>query len=750
MDDMSTADVTGLSLEEQISLTTGADFWHTVAVGEIPSIMMTDGPHGIRKQLEETDNLGMAASEPATCFPPAVGLGQTWNPELADAVGAALAVEAQAADVSLLLGPGINIKRDPRCGRNFEYFSEDPLVSGVLGAAWVNGLQRGGVGASLKHFALNNQEHDRMRVSAEVDDRTMREIYLRAFERVVRDAQPWTVMCSYNRINGVHAGQNRWLLTEVLREQWGFGGAVISDWGAVVDKVASLEAGLDLQMPGSDAGADAAVAEAAETSETVRVAVVGAASRIAVLAVRAAAAKRPGTVFDIPAHHALAREVAAAAIVLLKNDRGLLPLATSGSLAVIGRFAAEPRYQAGGSSHVIPTSVDVALDEMRAAAPEADISYSEGFSRAGDEDESLRSAAVSAAAAADRAVLFLGLSASDESEGFDRDHIDLPAAQLALLRAVLEVQPDTIVVLSHGGVVRLSDGVTAAPAILDGALLGQGGGHAIAQVLFGAVNPSGRLTETVPHKIQDTPAWLSFPGERGLARYDEGIFVGYRWYDSRELEVAFPFGHGLSYTDFAYSDLDVRADAEGIDVRLVVTNTGARAGREVVQVYTALPESDLARPVRELKGFTSVRLDAGESAAVLVRITRSDLATWDTRIDDWSVEGGTYEVQVGASSRDIRATTPLVLEGDQVDLPLTMESSFAEVFAHPVAGPAIMSTLGAQGAAAAPAGGDEEGGLGMDVAKMAASIPIGRYLGQGKTGMTREFVESVLAEANGH
>jgi beta-glucosidase len=740
-----TPDVDGLSIDEQISLTTGAGFWETVALKDVPSIMMTDGPHGLRKQMAETDHLGIAPSVPATCFPPAVALGQTWDADLAERVGAALAEEAQAQGVSVLLGPGINIKRDPRCGRNFEYVSEDPILSGAIGMAWVRGLQGGGVGASLKHFALNNQEHDRMRVSSDVDERTMREIYLRAFEQVVRDAQPWTVMCSYNRINGVHAAHNRWLLTEVLRDEWGFEGAVISDWGAVSDKVASIAAGLDLQMPGPDAEAAKAVAAAVDRSELDPAVVARAAARIIALARRATDAKRDGVVVDIDSHHALAHEAAAAAIVLLKNDRSLLPLQRTGTIAVIGEFAAKPRYQGGGSSHVKATRIDVALDEIRSQAGPAQVTYSAGFSTRGGDAEALRADAVSSARNADTAVLFLGLGSADESEGFDRDHINLPSVQLELLRAVLEVQPNTVVVLSHGGVVRLADGVTQAPAVLDGALLGQAGGSAIADVLFGKVNPSGKLAETVPQRIEDVPAWLAFPVERGSVRYAEGIYVGYRWYAARDLEVTFPFGHGLSYTTFEYSDLSVSADDAGITVRVTVANTGDRAGREVVQVYTALADSEIGRPLKELKGFGSVHLEPGESRVVEIRIARRELASWDVRVNAWSVEGGDYDVHVGASSRDIRVSATVLVPADDVFVPLTFESSFAEVSAHPIAGPAFAARFAQAGM---PESDSSDNELGMDLAKMAASIPIGRYLGQGTTGMTREFVESVLAEAN--
>lgn len=736
-----------LSLEEQVSLTSGASFWQTVAVGKVPSVTMTDGPHGVRKQVDAADNLGIASSEPATCFPPAVGLSQSWDMDLTNRVGAALAREAQAAGVNILLGPGINIKRDPRCGRNFEYFSEDPIVTGQLGAAWVRGLQDGGVGASLKHFALNNQEHDRMRISSDADDRTMREIYLRGFERVVRDAEPWTVMCSYNRINGVHASQNRWLLTDLLRTEWGFDGAVVSDWGAVVDRVAAIAAGLDLQMPGPAAEADSDVVAAVQRGELDASVVETAASRIASLAHLASSNSVADATVDVDAHHELARDAARAAIVLLKNERDLLPLKDGGTLAVIGEFAARPRYQGGGSSHVNPTRVDIALDEIRQLAADTEVSYAQGFATRGGDAVALRNEAVETVREADRAVLFLGLSDIDESEGFDRDHIDLPEAQLKLLRAVLDVQPNTVVVLSHGGVVRLSTGVTEAPAILDGALLGQGGGRAIADVLFGRANPSGRLTETIPERIEDVPAFGNFPGEHGHVRYAEGVFVGYRWYDARQLPVTYPFGHGLSYTTFAYSNLEVAVDAEGVTVRVTVSNTGTHSGREVVQVYTGLADSKVSRPIRELKGFSVVDLEAGEGKAITVRIDRSDLAIWDARIDGWAVEGGDYLVDVGASSRDIRVSAAATVAGDTIHLPLTLESSFAEVMSDPIAGPVIMGMLPAAGAGAdADDAGDNE--LGMDVSRMAESIPVGRFLGQGTLGFTKADLLAVFEDAN--
>jgi len=733
-----------LPLADGAALGSGAGMWTTKSVGAVPSLVVTDGPHGVRKPTGEGDHLGIGASEPATCFPPAVGLAQSWDPALVGRVGAALGAESRAAGVGVLLGPGVNIKRDPRCGRNFEYYSEDPLVSGVLGAAWVDGLQGQGVGASVKHFAANNTETDRMRSSSNVDPRTLREIYLRAFERIVRSARPWTVMCSYNRINGVFAAENHWLLTEVLRDEWGFDGVVVSDWGAVRDRVAAVAAGLDLEMPGSGGRTDAAVVAAVESGSLPAEVVQRSAARVAALAALAQAPATPPV--DVDAHHALAREVAARCVVLLKNDGGLLPLTPGGgSVAVIGEFATEPRYQGGGSSHVRPTRVDVPLEEIRGYAPGA--TYTPGFTTDGSGDASrLRADAVAAAAAADVAVLFLGLATRQESEGFDRDHIELPAEQAEVLTAVLAAQPRTVVVLSHGGVLRLAPVAALAPAILDGALLGQGAGKALADVLFGAVNPSGRLAETVPVRIQDTPAYLSFPGEQSQVYYGEGLHVGYRWYDARELEVTFPFGHGLSYTTFDHRDLGLEAGPDGITATVTVTNTGDRAGREVVQLYVTVPGSAVARPPRELKGFAGVDLEPGESRPVRVLLERRDLAYWDVRADRWVLEGGTYEVSAGASSRDLRATATVELAGDDVRVPFTLESTLGEVMADPAAAAVLAAVAGeAFGGGDVATAGEA---LGVDMARMMASIPIERVLGLSGGAIGREQLDQLVAALN--
>lgn len=746
-----------LTLEEKASLTSGADFWTTKAIDRvgIPSVMMTDGPHGLRKQSGSSDHLGLADSVPATCFPPAVGIGSSFDPEIIERVGAAIGVEAAIENVAVVLGPGINIKRSPLCGRNFEYFSEDPIVSGILGAASVRGIQSKGVGTSLKHFAANNQEFDRMRASSDVDPRPLREIYLRGFERVVKDASPWTVMCSYNKLNGVWTSEDPWLLTSVLRDDWGFEGLVVSDWGAVNDRVAGVAAGLDLEMPASGGRTDAQLV-AAVRAGTLEESVLDTAASRAIELVRKAG-ERPAVdgPLDVDAHHALAREAAGRSIVLLKNEGALLPLAADQKIAVIGAFATEPRFQGAGSSLINPTRVDKALDELRAVGGE-NVTYAAGFAvdggtiaTSGRTANDLRTEAVGVAGAADVAVLFLGLPAAEESEGFDRDHIDLPADQLAVLDAVLEVNPRVVVVLSNGGVVALpfADRV---PAIIESWLLGQAGGGAVADVLYGSVNPSGKLTETVPVRLSDNPSFGNFPGEFGHVRYGEGLLVGYRWYDAKGLDVTFPFGHGLSYTTFAYGPATAEVGADGdIVVRVDITNTGDRDGREVVQVYTALESSIVQRAPRELKAFASVALAAGETRTVELVVRREDLAYWDIRVDRWVVEGGAYTVDVAASSRDIRATVSVELSGDEVHQELTMNSSIGDLISHPIAGPVVQQALGGL---MAGLGGDAAGASMMAndeaMQKMMASFPIGRLAGFPGLPVDFEQIEQLVAAAN--
>lgn len=730
-----------LALEEKARLLSGKDFWTTKAIERVglASIMLTDGPNGLRKQAGASDNLGLNESVPATCFPPAVALGSAFDPELAERVGRALGVESALEDVSVILGPGVNIKRSPLCGRNFEYFSEDPHHAGVVAAGMVRGIQSQNVGASLKHFAANNQETDRMRVSADVDERVLREIYFRAFERVVKEADPWTVMCSYNKLNGTYTSENPWLLTDVLRKDWGFGGLVVSDWGAVNDRVLAVEAGLDLEMPSTGGATDAQVVEAVRQGELDEALVTESAQRVLDLVERSTSRATPSGPLDVDAHHDLAREAAARSVVLLKNESRTLPLDDDRSVALIGEFARTPRFQGGGSSHINPTRLDTALDAFTEKFGDK-VAFAPGFTFDGQRSEELSAEAVELARTNDVAVVFLGLPDAAESEGFDRANIDIPEDQLELLDEVVEANPQTVVVLSNGAVVALpfADSV---PAIVEGWLLGQAGGSAIVDVLTGESAPSGRLGETMPYRIEDTPAYGNFPGELGHVRYGEGIHVGYRWYDARNLEVAFPFGHGLSYTEFEYSDPSVSVTAAGdLEVRVRITNTGERSGREVVQVYVGTESSVVDRAPRELKAFSSVEVDPGESREVVLTVDRSDLAYWDIRVGRFVVEDTTYRVEVGASSRDIRGEATVEIEGDEVSEPVSPQTTLSELLAHPVAGPAVRKQL--SGFLGSESDGEALGGQSME--SILGSIPVGRLV---KFGVPEDEMNALLDAA---
>ena len=685
-----TPDPSALSLERKALLLSGRDFWSTAPVEEagLPSVLLTDGPHGVRRQKGASDQIGFLDSLPATCFPPAVAVGSSWDPELAERLGAAVGIEARALGVHVVLGPGVNIKRSPLCGRNFEYYSEDPLLAGVLAAAHIRGQQAEGVGASVKHFAANNQETQRMQVSVDVDERTLREIYLPAFERAVAESQPATIMTAYNRINGVYASENRWLLTDVLRDEWGFAGVVLSDWGAVDDRVAALEAGLDLQMPGDRGAGNRLVVDAVKAGALDEALVDRSARRVAALA---GLVTEPTDGFDAEAHHALARELAAGCAVLLKNDREALPLASGARVAVVGEFARTPRYQGGGSSHVHATRVDDALSALRDLHA-GTVTFAPGFAldRTGDA-AALREEAVGIARDADVTVVFAGLADSDESEGFDRTTLHLPTEQVELIRAVAAVGSRTVVVLSSGGVVSLEGWHDDVDGVLAGFLLGQAGGSALADLLTGAVDPSGRLAETIPLRLQDTPSYLNFPGEQGHVRYGEGVMVGYRHFVTTEAPVRYPFGHGLSYTTVETSDLQVRpAGADGASVSVTVTNTGPRQGRHVVQVYVSTTAGPVRRPARELRAFTKVSLEPGESRTVSIDLDRRAFAYWDVRENGWVVAPGEYTVQIGRSASDVVAEAGVTLAGDDVVPQLTLQSSVAEWFAHPLVGAQLL------------------------------------------------------------
>ena len=740
-----------LTLEEKASLCLGSDFWHTAPVERlgIAAIMVSDGPHGLRTQPEDADHVGISGSVPATCFPTASALASSWDPELVQRVGAALGREARAQGVAVVLGPGINIKRSPLCGRNFEYFSEDPALSGVLGAAMIDGVQSQGVGTSLKHYAANNQETDRLRVSAEVDERTLREIYLAGFERAVTEAGPWTVMCAYNKVNGVYASEHAWLLTTVLRGEWGFDGLVVSDWGAVHDRVAALAAGLDLEMPPNLGVSDAAILTAVRSGQLDEHVLDTAVARVLQLVDRAAANTEPPPVLDPDAHHMLARAAATECAVLLKNQDRLLPLRLNagGTIAVIGEFARTPRYQGAGSSQVNPTRVDVALDELRSAVPDqVEIAFAAGYGiGTTDRDEQLGDEAVALASRAEVVVAFLGLPAADESEGFDRTHMDLPASQTALLSRLADANPNLAVVLANGSAVRLSEWEQHAKAVLECWLSGQGAGGAAANLLLGTANPSGRLAETLPLRLEDTPPYLNFPGEAGSVRYGEGIFVGYRGYDALDRQVHYPFGHGLSYTSFDYADLSANVTGRPQDGDLVVnitcrvTNTGDHRGKEVVQLYVGDPEASVARPVRELKAFAKVDLDPGETTAVAFTLTARDLSYWSTRLHDWALEGGEFELAVGASSRDLRLTTTLDIAAPPLPSRLDGMSTLQEWLADPTGSALLHKAVGTDET------GRPKGILGSEeLMVVIGNFPISTLAGFAGFGLTHSIVHTLV------
>lgn len=754
-----------LSLTQKASLTSGDGDFVTQAVPGAPRVSMSDGPHGLRLPKGQPKGQGdggqtdLRSAAPATCFPPAVALGSSWDPQLAQRVAGAIADEARSFGIHVVLGPGINIKRSPLCGRNFEYFSEGPFLTAELGGAMVRGLQEAGIGAALKHYAANNQETDRMRVSADVDERPLREIYLRAFERIVRRDRPWSVMAAYNALGGVPLSENRRLLTDILRTEWGFDGVVMSDWGAVRDRVAALRAGLDLQMPGTGGRTDREVSAAIEEGTLAADVLDQAAGRLARFARRATATpptpEPPAREALFDAHHRLAQEAAERCVVLLKNEAGLLPLRRdTGNIAVIGELARTPRIQGAGSSQVTPTGLDVPLECLRQAAGPTRVEFAAGYAMPGAPEpdgtpQELAAQAERLAADSDTVLLFLGLAAQDESEGFDRDHLDLPAAQLALLERVLAVNPRVAVVLSNGGVVRTAPWHERVPALVEGWLLGQAGGSALARVLFGEVSPSGRLAETIPVRLEDCPSYLSFPGEEGHVRYGEGVFVGYRGYDARGSAVAFPFGHGLSYTTFSYGDLTAAwdGDATCLKVSVSVANTGERGGREVVQVYAHGPESSVvARPERELRGFVSVELAPGERRCVTVTVDRADLAYYSEREGGWRVEGGTYRIDVGSSSRDIRLSVPVKVEGDPSRLRLSGRHTLAEWFDHPVGGPLLREAFTSNGGA-----GEGQGALADPVMRrFLAGVPLDVISEFPQSPISPEEVVALAARVTAH
>lgn len=687
--------ISQMTLEEKAGLCSGLDFWHTKPVERlgIPSVMVSDGPHGLRKQDDKADHLGINESIKAVCMPAGCATAASFDRELIGRMGESLGASCQHEQVSVLLGPAVNIKRSPLCGRNFEYLSEDPYLAGEMAAAHINGVQSQHVGTSIKHFAANNQEHRRMSSSSNANERTLREIYFPAFETAVKKAQPWTVMCSYNRINGVYASENHWLLTEVLRNEWGFKGYVMSDWGAVSGRVEGLEAGLDLEMPSSGGINDRKIVEAVRAGKLDEAVVDQAVERILTINERYLAGAKPETVWDKEADHQLAAKIAEGCMVLLKND-GVLPLSKEEKVAFIGEFAQKPRFQGGGSSHINCFKTTSALE----AAEGLPVVYAQGYSVAQDNaTEEMIAEAVAAAKDAKVAVVFAGLPDSYESEGYDRTSMALPASQNAVIEAVAAANPNTVVVLHNGSPVEMP-WIDKVGAVLEAYLGGQAVGLATVRLLYGDANPSGHLAETFPRKLEDNPSYLYYGGEGDQADYREGIFVGYRYYDKKKMDVLFPFGHGLSYTTFEYSNLRLSqtemTDQDTLKVTVTATNTGARAGKTVVQLYVGDPESTVLRPVRELKGFEKVELQPGESKDVMFLLDKRAFAYWNEELHDWHVETGEFVIELGQSSRaiDVRGTV-IVKSTVKLKKHYTKDSIFMDIIADPDARKVVQPML---------------------------------------------------------
>lgn len=671
--------ISQMTLKEKASLCSGKDFWHLKSIERLglPEIMVCDGPHGLRKQNAENKKVGIGNSYPATCFPTAVTTACSWDRDLIYKMGQALAEECLQHGVSVLLGPGVNMKRSPLCGRNFEYFSEDPELAGEMGAAFIAGVQSKGIGTSLKHFAGNSQEMKRMTSNSIIDERALREIYLRAFEKAVKKSQPWTVMNAYNLLNGTYCSENDWLQNKVLRDEWGFKGAVISDWGAVNDRVAGLNAGNDLEMPSSGGVNDAKIVEAVKCGVIDETTLDERVDKLIDIILKGAANKKPGYKFDVKAHNLLSRQIAEQSMVLLKNDGNILPLkrVEGEYVAVIGAFADNPRYQGAGSSIINPTMID----SGRRAFNNSPISvkFADGYDRSGkrkDEDAYITEAC-NLAKNASKAVVFIGLTDDYESEGFDRSTMKLPDGHNRLVEAVSRVNDNVIVVLEGGSPVEMpwADDVKA---ILNAYLGGQSVAPAIVDVLTGKANPCGKLAETYPVCLKDTPTSFRYPDSKEDVQYRESIFIGYRYYDKVERNVRFPFGFGLSYTSFEYSDIKLKkknlTKGEGAKVTFTIKNTGDVAGSEIAQVYVAKPESKIFRAPKELKGFVKIHLEPGEEKKVTVELDDRAFAFWNTATEDWCVESGEYKILVGASSRDIRleAAAKMKSEDDEtiVDL----------------------------------------------------------------------------------
>lgn len=743
-----------MTIEEKAALCSGETFWTTKAIEhlDIPSIMMTDGPHGLRKQSGDADHLGLNESVPSTCFPSAVGLASSWNKELIHRVGEALGRECQAEDVAILLGPGANIKRSPLCGRNFEYFSEDPYLTGELAAAHIDGVQSQGVGTSLKHFAANNQEHQRSTTDAVVDERTLREIYFSGFEIAVKKSQPWTVMSAYNRLNGKYCSENETLLTGILKNEWGHKGFVVSDWAAVNEIVASVSAGLGLEMPSSHGSGPKKIVAAVESGELSEKVLDKAVERLLTIIFKAVKNKKPNASYDKEAHHTLARETARETMVLLKNEDNLLPLSKSVNISIIGAMAEQVRYQGGGSSHIKPTKLDSIRDEIKkSAGSDAKVQFANGYNLDSDStDVTLLEEAKKLAKQTDVAVLFVGLPDRYESEGYDRTHLNLPVNQVDLIEHISAVQPNTVVVLSNGAPVVMP-WVSKVKSILEAYLGGQALGGAIADLIFGDANPSGKLAETFPKSLKQNPSHPFFPGEEDRVEYREGIFVGYRYYEAKDIEPLFPFGHGLSYTTFAYSDLmidkDNITDDETVGLSVKVKNTGNRFGKEIVQLYIRDVESSVIRPEKELKGFTKVALEPGEEKTVRFTLDKRSFAYYNIQINDWYVETGEFEVIIGSSSSDIKLRSSINVKSTKEIVPVfTRNTKMGELMNNPKTRAILENLLGRMGLDSAP---DASEAVPQEMMEAAMRyMPIRNLISFSQGAFTEEIMNMLIDQFN--
>lgn len=690
-----------MTLEEKASLCSGRDDWSTQPIErlDIPWIWVSDGPHGLRR-APKTNMAGYGDQLPATCFPTASALAATWDLDLIYQVGQALGVECQANEVNVLLGPGVNIKRSVLAGRNFEFFSEDPILSGEMGAAYINGVQSQGVGTSLKHYVANNVETERMYANSDMDMRSLHEIYLTPFEIAVKKAQPWTVMACYNRVQGEYGTQYPYILTDILKKEWGFEGIVISDWFAVVDRVKAVKAGLHIEMPAIAKYNDHLIVEAVENGRLDESVLDDLVKEILRVVLKANALHKENVEMEVQAHHRFARKVASEAVTLLKNEESMLPLQPSQykKVAIIGEFADKPRYQGNGSSEVKPTRLDKLTDILKNEyGKEYEFVYARGYDLKDDVDFSMIAEAKKVAAESDIALVFAGLPLHYESEGIDRKHIDLPPSHNKLISEIAKVQKNTAVVLTNGSAVTMP-WANEVKGILETWLGGQAGAGATADVLFGKVNPSGKLAETFPQKLEDTPAFLNFPAEQGEVIYGERIFVGYRYYDKKKIEPLFPFGYGLSYTTFEYSDLKVSSknikDTDGLIVSMKIKNTGKFDGKEVVQLYVKDSECTLIRPEKELKKFVKVDLKAGEEKEISFELNARDFSYFDGKREMWIAESGAFELMLGASSRDIRLTATVELKSTQ-KVPLAFDefTFFKEYWENEQTRPFLMEMM---------------------------------------------------------